>query len=73
VAALRAMNVTENIELLPLKATITLFGVKIAPILTYSIQLFWDHVKSELQTLEKVKATYLKKLCITWNRVAQSV
>jgi hypothetical protein len=63
VAALRAMHYIEKIELQSLESAMTLFRVKLVPILTYCIQVVWDHLtETDLKTLEKLKAVHLKKL-----------
>lgn len=43
-AAVRAMQDVENIELLSLETTMTLFRAKIILIIMYKIQLLRDHV-----------------------------
>jgi hypothetical protein len=60
--AVNAMFTISNIPLLSLKTAIKLFDLKVAPVASYGIQIIWPKLKlSDLQKLESVKSTYLKR------------
>lgn len=60
--AIRAMHDVKNIKSLSLETAMALFKTKILPILTYGIEIIGEHLTmANLETLEGVKATYLKK------------
>ena len=61
-AATKAIHDIREITKLSLTTAMTLFNTKIVPILTYGLELTWDKLRSkDLQTLENVKARFLKK------------
>ena len=58
-----AMHDIKNIRLLSLETALNLFKTRIIPILCYGIEVIWSHLtENNLNTLEKVKATYLKRI-----------
>ena len=60
--AVMAMHDIKNIRLLSLETALNLFKARIIPILCYGIEVIWSHLtENNLNTLEKVKATYLKR------------
>jgi hypothetical protein len=62
IQAVIAINDIKNIQLLSLQTAMLLFRSKITPILTYGIEVIWEHLSEKnLATMEKVKATYLKR------------
>lgn len=65
--ATRAMQDIHNINKLSLNTAIKLFKTKINPIITYGLEIIWEDLnRSNLNQIEKVKATYLKRiLCIS--------
>ena len=66
-AAIKAIHSIKDIQRLSLDTAVTLFKLKIMPILTYGIEITWDHLKkANLKDLEKVKGIFLKKaLCLS--------
>lgn len=66
-AAVKAMYEIKHLNKVSLKTAMKLFQAKIAPIVTYGLQLIWEHLtKRNLEKLEKVKTTFMKKiLCIS--------
>lgn len=61
-AAIRGMYDIKNITRLSMHTAMILFHAKITPMLSYGIELIWDKLTlSDLTTLEKVKARYLKR------------
>jgi hypothetical protein len=60
------MNEIKVIRQLSIETAISLFHIKISPIISYAI---WEHLsKSDLALIERVKATFLKKvLCLAKN------
>jgi hypothetical protein len=74
VNAIKAINEINYLHRLSLKTAKKLFMAKIIPILTYGIELIWEHLKKrDLEQIERVKATFLKRaLCVdktTQNRL----
>ena len=60
--ALIAMHDIKNITRLSLETAMKLFNLKISPIMTYGIDLIWEHLnKDNLQDIERIKASFLKK------------
>ena len=60
--AVRAMHDVQKLKSLSIKTAMALFKSKIMPILTYGIEIIWEKLSmANLKTIEKVKATYLKK------------
>lgn len=60
--AIMAMQEIKNIRLLSLETAMKLFNAKIMPIVSYGIEVIWEHLtERNLETIEKVKSTYLKK------------
>jgi hypothetical protein len=68
-AAIIAMNEIKVIRQLSIETAIALFHIKISPIISYAIDNIWEHLsKNDLALIERVKATYLKKvLCLAKN------
>ncbi|KAJ4451621.1 hypothetical protein ANN_03090 [Periplaneta americana] len=66
-AAVIAMNGIKNLHKISLSTAMKLFELKITPIITYGIDLIWEHLtKNNLSDIERVKATFLKKaLCLS--------
>ncbi|KAJ4437583.1 hypothetical protein ANN_17728 [Periplaneta americana] len=66
-AAVIAMNGIKNLHKISLSTAMKLFELKITPIITYGIDLIWEHLrKNNLADIERVKATFLKKaLCLS--------
>ena len=59
---IRAINAIGYINRLSLETSKQLFIAKVIPILTYGIQITWSYLKKkDLELLEKVKATFLKR------------
>ena len=65
--AIKAIQDIQQLGKLSLGTALQLFKTKIAPIATYGIEPLWHHLtKSNLQEIEKVKSTFLKKiLCLS--------
>jgi hypothetical protein len=62
IAAIRAMQDIKNLNLLSLNTAMKLFRAKIMPILTYGLELIWEHLSlKNLTTLESVKSIFLNK------------
>ena len=62
ITAIRAINAIGYINRLSLETSKQLFIAKVIPILTYGIQITWSYMKKkDLELLEKVKATFLKR------------
>lgn len=60
--AIMAFHEIEHIRSLSLETAMALFRAKILPILTYGLEIIGPHLTVEnLTTLERVKATYIKK------------
>lgn len=60
--AVRAMHDIQKMKSLNLETAMALFKTKIMPILTYGIEIIGEKLtRANLETLEKVKATYIKK------------
>ena len=61
------MKDIQQLGKISLGTALQLFRTKIAPIATYGIELLWHNLnKSNLQEIEKVKYTFLKKiLCLS--------
>jgi hypothetical protein len=71
---MKAVIKIKKLNLLSIATALKLFKTKVAPIVTYSIQLIWNHlIYSNFKWLEGVKTAYLKRmLCIskyTRNRI----
>jgi hypothetical protein len=66
-AAMITMNGIQNIRKISLRTALQLFKLKLTPIITYGINIYWDHLKrSNLEDIEKVKARFLKKaMCLS--------
>ncbi|PSN47588.1 hypothetical protein C0J52_04568 [Blattella germanica] len=61
-AATRAIRDIKHLQALSLETALKLFLAKVLPIITYGIQILWQHLKKqELEMWEKVKATFLKR------------
>ncbi|PSN30821.1 hypothetical protein C0J52_17327 [Blattella germanica] len=61
-AATRAIRDIKHLQALSLETALKLFFAKVLPIITYGIQILWQHLKKrELEMWEKVKATFLKR------------
>ena len=60
------VSITINIKL-SLRTAMALFRVKLQLVISYGLDLIWEHLSaSNLQCIEKVKATYLKRvLCLS--------
>lgn len=67
IAAIKAFQDISRPDLLDIKTALILFDAKITPILTYGIHIVWNHLTvGDLATMEKVKASYLKRiLCVS--------
>ena len=67
VAAALAINDIQHLSKLSLRTAMTLFRVKVQPVISYGLHLIWEHLSaSNLQCIEKIKATYLKRvLCLS--------
>ena len=74
-AAIASMNEVRALPRLSLETAIQLFHIKISPIMTYALEIVWEHLKkSDLKLLENVKARYLKKaLCLAKNTPSRLV
>ncbi|KAJ4447065.1 hypothetical protein ANN_09054 [Periplaneta americana] len=58
-----AMNDIQYLTRISLEKAMKIFMVKIVPIITYGLEIVWQYLtKSNLKDLEKVKATYLKRV-----------
>ena len=56
-------HIIADLRKMSVKAVVQLFNVKIVSILPYGLQLIWEHLDiNSLCQIEKVKATYLKKV-----------
>ena len=56
------MHDVQKIKSLSLETAVALFKTKIMPVLTYDIEIVGEKLTmANLETLEKVKATYIKK------------
>lgn len=66
-AAISAMSDIKLLQKLSIQTSISLFHIKISPIMTYGIEIIWDHLtKTDLALIEKVKSIFLKKtLCLS--------
>ncbi|PSN56769.1 hypothetical protein C0J52_02682 [Blattella germanica] len=66
IAAIRAMQDIDKIQL-SIDTAISLFKVKITPIVTYGLELIWESLnRKNLKDLENIKATFLKRiLCVS--------
>lgn len=66
-AAVIAMNDISLLSKLSTKIAMELFHAKISPIITYGLEMIWEHLtKRNLQDIENVKAIYMKKmLCLS--------
>jgi hypothetical protein len=52
----------QSLSKLSLETALKLFDMKIVPILTYGLEILWEHLGgNSLKTLECMKAIYLKK------------
>jgi hypothetical protein len=61
-SAIAAIYTISGLNLLSLETIIKLFHIKISPIASYGIEITWPYLKiSDLQTLETIKTTYLKR------------
>jgi hypothetical protein len=61
-AASKALNNIKHLNKLSLTTAIKLFQLKVNPVATYSLENIWVHPKKkQLERLEKLKATFLKK------------
>jgi hypothetical protein len=57
VGAIRSINEISNLQLLSLQTAIRLFEAKVAPALTYGLEIIWEHLTvKQLQRIESVKA-----------------
>ena len=67
IAAICSINDIRHIPRMSLRSTMELFQVKVLPIATHGIAQIWDYLtKQQLKEIEKLKATYLKRvLCIS--------
>ena len=62
-SAVKAMHDIKHLNKVSLETAMKLFNAKIAPIITYGLELIWEHLtKRNLEKIEKVKATFMKKL-----------
>ena len=62
VAAIRARNDIKNLRLLSLETAIRLFNAKIEPMITYGIEIIWEHLtEKQLESIEGVKSRFLKR------------
>ena len=60
-AAIKAIYVIRNLQLLSLETAMKIFHAKICPILLYGIEIIWEKLsKQNLRKIEQVKARYLK-------------
>lgn len=66
-AAVAAMSDIKMANRLSTTTSLRLFTAKITPIVTYGLHIIWQHLsKKNLQDIENVKATYLKRvLCLS--------
>jgi hypothetical protein len=66
-SAIKAIHLLPKLANLSISCALKLFELKIAPIASYGIEVLWQKLKtSDLNILESVKATYLKKtLCLS--------
>ena len=66
-AATRAISDIKSIGKLSLETALQLFELKVDPVATYGLENIWVHLKKQsLEKLEKLKATYLKRvLCLS--------
>ena len=61
-AAAKATRKIQNLTSLSIESAMKIFNTAIVPILTYGIELVWNHLKKkDLEIWESVKATFLKK------------
>ena len=67
VAAMIAINCIKNLHRISLNTATTLFQLKVTPIITYGLDIIWEHLtKRNLEDIERVKATFLKRaLCLS--------
>lgn len=62
-AARMAANSITNLSKLSLKTAMTIFRLKIIPIMTYGLEVIWEKLKKKnLEDIEKVKAHFLKRV-----------
>ncbi|PSN45027.1 hypothetical protein C0J52_23366 [Blattella germanica] len=62
VAAIRAINDIKNLRLLSLETAIRRFNAKIEPMITYGIEVIWEHLtEKQLESIEGVKSRFLKR------------
>lgn len=66
-AATIALNGIKNLHRLSLSTAMTLFHLKIKPIITYAMEAIWEHLKKRnLEDIEKIKGAFLKRaLCLS--------
>lgn len=61
--SISAMNSIPDPQKLSVSTALTLFNIKVAPVATYGITLVWgDLTTGQLEELDKIKATYLKRV-----------
>lgn len=61
-AARTTTNSITNLNKLSLSTATTLFRLKVAPVITYGLEIIWENLKRKnLEDIEKVKANFLKK------------
>ena len=57
-AAMIAINCIKNLHRISLNTALTLFQLKVMPIMTYGLDIKWEHLtKGNLEDIERVKAT----------------
>jgi hypothetical protein len=75
-ATLKALNDIKHLNKLSLTTAIKLFQLKVNLVATYALENIWVHLKKkQLERLEKLKATFLKKkaLCLAKYTLSQLV
>ena len=61
-AAIKSIYDIENLTRLALQTAMALFYAKVLPVLSYGIELIWDHLTlTDLKCLETIKARFLKR------------
>lgn len=66
-AAIAAIHSIRNLRQLSMSTAMKLFDLKILPIVTYGMEIIWDHLnKHNLRDVERVKASFLKRaMCLS--------
>jgi hypothetical protein len=66
-SAIAASHGIKNLSQLSMTTAMKLFDLKILPVLTYGIEIIWNHLtKSNLTDIEIVKSTFLKRaMCLS--------